>query len=352
MTTTSAAAVPDVTAFVASLLERAGMRTDDAALCAGAFVLQEMRGVTTHGLRRVPSMAEGLLAGRLKADARYEVLNDDGATVLLDGHGGLGIVACMAAMDRAVEKARTFGIGIATVRNNTHFLAAAPYCLRAVEADIIGICMSNSYGAMAYPGTTQKTLGNAPMGYAIPGDAFPLVFDAALTVSAGKLQQWQRDGVPIPDGLQGLDAEGNLTNDPSEVLQGVTLPIGLHKGAGLTIMVEMLSGMLAGGTFVHGGRPEDAQYEMDTYSQCCIAIDPARFLPLDEVKRRVAAYVAAIKLRPVAPGHNELLAPGERAHRAYEAARLHGIVPEDDVRDSLIGIASRLGVASPFAPYM
>jgi LDH2 family malate/lactate/ureidoglycolate dehydrogenase len=202
---------------------------------------------------------------------------------------------------------------------------------------------------MAYPGTTQKTLGNAPVGYGIPGDDFPLVFDAALTISAGRLQQLRRDGLPIPDGLAGLDADGKPTADPAEVLAGVTLPIGLHKGAGLTIMVEMLSGMLAGGTFVHGGRPGDAAYEMDTYSQTCLAIDPARFLAPDEMKRRVSAYVAAIKLRPVAPGYTELLAPGERAYRCYEAALANGIVPEDDVAEELQELASRFGVASPWA---
>ena len=169
-----------------------------------------------------------------------------------------------------------------------------------------------------------------------------------MTIAGGKLQQWQREGQKIPNGLQGLNAQGEPTDDPAEVLAGVTLPIGLHKGAGLTIMVEMLSGMLAGGTFVHGGRPEDAALEMDTYSQCCIAIDPARFLPLDEVKQRVAAYVAAIKLRPVAPGQAELLAPGERAYRSFEACRADGVPLEDDVRADLQACAAQLGVATPF----
>jgi LDH2 family malate/lactate/ureidoglycolate dehydrogenase len=308
-----------------------------------------MRGVTTHGLRRVGSTVDQLRSGRLKAQATYEVVNDDGATALLDGQGGVGIVACMAAMDLAIAKARAFGIGIATVRNNTHFLAAAPYCVRAVEAGQIGLAMSNSYGAMAYPGTTKATLGNAPMGYGIPGDSFPLVFDAAMTIAGGKLHQWKREGQKIPDGLQGLNAQGEPSNDPAEVLAGVTLPIGLHKGAGLTIMVEMLSGMLAGGTFVHGGRPKDAALEMDTHSQCCIAIDPARFLPLDDVKQRVAAYVAAIKLRPVAPGQSELLVPGERAHRSFEACRAEGVPIEDDVRADLQACAAQLGVATPFS---
>ena len=134
------------------------MRADGARLCAEAFVLQEMRGVTTHGLRRVKSTVDQLRSGRLKAQAIYEVVNDDGATVVLDGHGGVGIVACMAAMDRAIEKARAYGIGIATVRNNTHFLAAAPYCLRAVEAGQIGLAMSNSYGSMAYPAPPRRRL--------------------------------------------------------------------------------------------------------------------------------------------------------------------------------------------------
>jgi L-2-hydroxycarboxylate dehydrogenase (NAD+) len=347
MTNTDRAPAASLADFVASLLQATGMRQDDARLCAEAFVLQEMRGVTTHGLRRVKSTVDELLAGRLKADARYEVLNDDGAMALLDGHGGVGIVACMAAMDNAIAKARAYGIGIATVRNNRHFLAAAPYCLRAVEAGQIGLAMSNSYGAMAYPGTKEKTLGNAPMGYGIPGDAFPLVFDAAMTTSGGKLLQWQREGEKVPAGLQGLDAQGELTDDPAEILAGSTLPIGLHKGAGLTIMVEMLSGMLAGGTFVHGGQPQDAALEMESYSQCCIAIDVARFLPLNEVKQRVGAYVAAIKLRPVLPGTTELLAPGERAHRSYEACRTEGVPFERDVRAELKACAERLGVSSP-----
>ena len=236
MTNTDRMPVAPMTDFVTSLLQAAGMSADDARLGAGAFVLQEMRGVTTHGLRRVQGIVDQLLIGMLDAKADCEVVSDSGATVLLDGNNALGIVACMAAMDRAIAKARTFGIGIATVRHSNHFLAAAPYCLRAVEGSVIGIAMSNSYGSMAYPGTTKATLGNAPLGYGIPGDEFPLVFDAAMTISAGKLQQWQRDGVPIPEGLQGLNAGGEATTDPSEVLRGVTLPIGLHKGAGLTIM--------------------------------------------------------------------------------------------------------------------
>jgi LDH2 family malate/lactate/ureidoglycolate dehydrogenase len=335
-----------LTGFVASLFKGAGMRDDDARLCAEGFVLQEMRGVTTHGLRRVKQTVDWLLSGRLKADATYKVVSDDGATVILDGDGGVGMVGCMAAMDHAIDKARLYGIGIVTLRNNNHFLAAAPYCLRAVDASQIGIAMSNSYGAMAYPGTTKATLGNAPMGYGIPAEEFPLVFDAALTVSGGKLLQWQREGVPIPEGLQGLNADGDLTSDPAEVLSGVTLPIGLHKGAGLTILVEMLSGMLGGGTFVHGGRPEDAALEMDTYSQCCIAIDVKRFLPLEELKRRVAAYVAAIKLRPLAPGQTELLAPGERAYRSYLSSRDEGVAIDDEERDDLRACASKLGVSS------
>src|SRR3954470_6486424 len=110
MNATSPLPVAPLTDFVTTLLVGAGLRPDDARLCADTFVLQEMRGVTTHGLRRVKSNLDQLLAGRLKPDARYEVLNDDGATALIDGHGGIGMVACMAAMDAAVAKARAYGI--------------------------------------------------------------------------------------------------------------------------------------------------------------------------------------------------------------------------------------------------
>ena len=331
-----------------ALFQAAGLTPPDARICTGAFLLQEMRGVTTHGLRRLRSNLEGLRRGSLNAKANRRVLRDFGAGVVLDGDRGIGVLGCMEAMDRAVARAKAQGLGMAVVVNTNHFLGAAPYCLRALEADAIGIAFSNSYASMSYPGSAAAVLGNGPFGYAVPTDAgFPLVYDAAMTTSSGKLNQWAREGVPIPEGFAGLDALGELTTDPNAVLDGgATLPIGLHKGAGLTLLVEILTGVLGGGSFLHGAAPEEAAWRMDTHSQCCIAIDIERFMPVAELRHRTAAYVREIKAAPRATGQDEVLLPGERAHRSYEDCLEHGVLLEDDVRAELTSTAQRFGVAT------
>lgn len=338
--------VATLRAFTIALFEATGLSPVDSQTCADAFLLQEMRGVTTHGLRRLRSNLEGLRSGTLNANAKRQVLHESGANVVLDGDHGIGVLNCTDAMDRAIEKAQTEGLGMAVVVNSNHFLGAAPYCLRAVDAGAIGITFSNSYASMSYPGSQSAVLGNGPFGYAVPSAAgFPMVYDAAMTTSSGKLNQWAREGMPIPEGLAGLDALGRMTSDPSAVLDGgVSVPIGLHKGAGLTLLVEVLTGILGGGSFLRGAAIEE-DWQMSSHSQCCIAIDIKHFMPLEALRQRMAAYINEIKSAPRGQGKEEILLPGERAYRSYEACLLDGIPVEDDVRADLNAAAQQFGVS-------
>jgi LDH2 family malate/lactate/ureidoglycolate dehydrogenase len=202
---------------------------------------------------------------------------------------------------------------------------------------------------MSYPGSQAAVLGNGPFCYAVATDAgFPFIYDAATTTSNGKLNAWVREGVPIPDGFAGLNAAGELTSNPRAVLDsGVTIPIGQHKGAGLTLLVEVLTGLLGGGSFLHGSAAPGA-WQMDAHSQCCIAIDIDHFMPVADLRQRMAFYVLEIKAAPLAPGQDEILLPGERAHRSCESCLRLGMPLEDDVRVDLRATANRLGVDWPF----
>jgi LDH2 family malate/lactate/ureidoglycolate dehydrogenase len=214
---------------------------------------------------------------------------------------------------------------------------------------MIGICFSNSFPSMAYPGATEAVIGNAPFGYAVPSSlGFPLVYDAAMTTSGGKLLQWTREGAAIPQGFAGLDAEGQPTLDPRAVLEGGTsLPIGLHKGAGLALLVEILTGVLGNGGFLHGSGAEvDPAWRMEAHSQCCIAVDAGHFMAPDELRDRVAAYGRDVKRYPAAAGE-EILLPGERAHRTLVECREKGVPLEAEVAAELRACATRLGVTAP-----
>jgi L-2-hydroxycarboxylate dehydrogenase (NAD+) len=340
-----------LTAFVQGLFASAGLPESDARLCAETHVLQESRGIITHGLRHVPLNLDGLTKGQMNPRPKRAVLRDEAATVVIDGDRGVGILGCMDAMGRTIAKAKQFGTGIGIVIHSNHFLSAAPYCLRAVEEGMIGICFSNTWASMGYPGATARVIANSPTGFGVPSNAgFPVVFDSSLTTSGGKLSQWIREGKAIPPALLGTNKEGNPSANPAEVLHGGTpWPIGGHKGAGLAVLVEILTGLLGGSGFLHGVLAPNLRTSKEQYeSQCCVVIDIERFMPLAEFRERMAVFVADLKGNPLADGYTEILLPGERAHRTQMQSLQNGVILEKDVETDFRAWAQRLNVAFPF----
>jgi LDH2 family malate/lactate/ureidoglycolate dehydrogenase len=333
------------------LFRAAGFAGDDVRAGSDAFLLQEMRGVQTHALRRLPSMLDGAANGEINTRPDRRVIRETNAVAVVDGDFGLGITSCLMAMDQALRLSKRFGIGYSVVVNSNHFLAAAPYCLRAAEAGAVGIAFTHSASGMAYPGTNVSSIGNNPIGFALPTAAgFPLVFDSALTLSGGKLTQWSKQGVQIPQGFLGYDANGDVTLDPAAVLAGgVPLPIGLHKGGGLAILVDVLTAIIGGTTFLRAMPPEDhPEWLRTTNTHSFIAFDIDSFMPLSLFAERMAAYVAELKGRPRAAGYDEVLLPGERASRAVRDSQEHGVPLEADVAERLRELGNRYSVPLPF----
>lgn len=337
--------------FVQALFKAAGMPADDARRVAEIFILQEMRGVRTHGLRRIERNLAWVREGQINPRPRRKVLRDAGAAVVLDGDHGVGMLGSMAAMDHAVRKARRHGIGIGIVINNNHFLAAAPYCLRAAGHGMIGIAFSNTYASMGYPGAAGRIIGNGPIGFAAPTAAgFAMVFDAALSTSYGKLVQWSREGRKIPPAFAAFDDKGRPTRDPRKVVDGGTpMPIGDHKGAGLVLLIEVLTGILGGGAFLSGIlAPEKRTSKRAAESQCCIAIDIAHFMPARAFRVRMAEFVADLKRKPLAPGYERIVVPGEKAAAVFRECARRGVPLEADLRAELARLAVEMRVEAPF----
>jgi LDH2 family malate/lactate/ureidoglycolate dehydrogenase len=338
-------------AFVQALFTSAGMPASDARRVAEIMVLQEMRGVRTHGLRFIEFNLSTLKAGHMNPRPRRKILRRSGAVTVLDGDHGMGMIACMEAMEHAVRNAKKHGVGIGVVTNNHHFLSAAPYCLHAADNNMIGIAFSNTYPNTGYPGTNARAIGNGPTGFAVPtGSGFPMVFDAALTTSYGKLNQWKREGRSIPPAFLARDSQGQLTSDPQKVIDGGTpVPIGEYKGAGLLLLIETLTGVLGGGAFLSGIlRPQLRKSKRDAESQFCLAIDVARFMPAKTFRARMKEMIKDLKSKPVAPGYEAILVPGERAAKSLKKTSTSGIVIEPDVEANLIKWAKEQGVKWPF----
>lgn len=287
----------------------------------------------------------------MNPNPKRSVLTDSQATVVIDGDHGVGMLGCMAAMRMAIERARTHGLAIAVVINNNHFLSAAPYCLEAVNQDMIGLAMSNTEASMGYPGTTRRVIGNSPIGFGVPTNAgFPVVFDSSLTTSSGKLKQFVRDGLAVPKEQFGLDCHGKPTNDPLQILNGGTsMPIGGYKGAGLAVLVEILTGVLGQGAFLqHIMPPEQRTSKQHAESQCCIAIDIGHFMAPDVFKQAMTRLVHGLKDNPLAADYQEIRLPGERAASSLRSCMEKGIPIQVEVQEDLRKWAQKLGTKMSF----
>jgi LDH2 family malate/lactate/ureidoglycolate dehydrogenase len=301
------------------------------------------RGVDSHGIFGVlPRMVEELRSGRVKPSNPVLVLHEGDAVARLDGNEGPGPTIGAYAMDLAIAKASRHGLGAVTVSNCNHFGAASFYAVRALDHDQIGIVMCNSDPRVAPHGGAEGALGTNPISYAIPaGDAEPLVFDIATsTTAAGQIAKAQRQGKPIPAGWA-LDAHGRATTDAAAARGGVLLPMAGHKGYGLAVLVDVLSGALAGGLC---GRdvPMSSSKGQRGQSFFFLAIDVSHFLAASEFARRVDGLVDDLHgVRP-AEGFAEVMAPGEPELRAAERREAEGIPTNEEEWADLL---RRLGAA-------
>jgi LDH2 family malate/lactate/ureidoglycolate dehydrogenase len=285
------------------------------------MVRTDLRGVDSHGVGMLPRYHELWQQGFIVMNAEPVVVRDDLATGLLDGQKGLGHYVSTEAMRRAIDKARTYGIGMVAVRNSGHYGAAANYSMMALEHDLIGISTTNSpYLAMVPTFGRSAKLSTNPISFAAPaGRHAPFVLDmATTTVAVGKLSVAARWKTPIPAGWA-LDGEGMPTTDPAVALKhrlltplGGTRALGSHKGYGLGVMVDILSGVLSGA--VYGdlfARSGMAERRIQNVGHCFAALDPARFRPLDEFKRDMDDMFESLKSTPRAPGEERVWVAGE-----------------------------------------
>lgn len=329
-----------------ALLIAAGVPRDDAQLAASSLVESDLRGINSHGIIRLPVYVDRLMAGGIAARTRFDLVRETRGTALYDAGNGLGVVATCRAMDEAISKARETGIGAVGIRNSNHNGEGAQYVLQATAQDMIGLATTNASPIMPVWGGTTPLTGPLPIAIGVPTHEAPIVLDMALGMSSrGKILYHAEKGIDLPPGWL-VNAEGQPTTDPTQINKGGwILPIGGHKGWGLILMCEILSGLLTGGAF---GKELTNLYDdlekPQKNGHFVIAIDVAAFLDVDEFKSRLAEYVAAIKASDLAPGFSEIILPGEieRRKRARQAAE--GITISGGLVDELLSLADRMGV--------
>jgi LDH2 family malate/lactate/ureidoglycolate dehydrogenase len=322
------------------------MTREHAATVAEVLVWANLRGMDSHGVMRIPRYVELIEAGDMNPTPRLRIATETPASVLLDADRAAGPVAMSAAMDHALAKARSAGIGFALVRATTHTAAVGYYTTKAAEAGMVGIAISASWPNMAYHGARAAGASTNPISIAVPGGSGgPVVLDMGTgIVSIGKLMQARKTGQAIPEGWA-LDAQGNPTTDPATAQ--IPMPLGGAKGSGLSLMIELITSLIVANPLLAETLEGTAEGKRHRQNGAAIAIDIARFGDVAAFGREVERLAASLKALPRDPDVPEILLPGERGNKIRTQRARTGIPLPAPIFKELTALGEKLGVAIP-----
>ena len=328
--------------FSFKLLKKINMDDKTSAFVTESLVQSDLRGVDTHGVVRLPTYIKRFTTIEWK---NSEVIKDDGVTALIDGNNSPGQACAGKAMELAIEKADRFGVGLVGVKNSNHFGTAAFYTMKAAEEGMVGLSFTNASPRLAPWGGKDPLLGNNPWSFAFPRrNGVPVAFDISNSVvAAGKIRQASMKGEEIPIGWA-TDKEGNATQNAEEALKGLLLPIGGHKGYGITLVVDILSGILTGSGFARQINGIDKTDSPQNVGHLLGAIKISNFIPYEEFLDRMDTMTSLIKNSERAPGVEELYLPGEIEEKLCQERLKHGIPIPQKVIARLNEMADELGV--------
>jgi LDH2 family malate/lactate/ureidoglycolate dehydrogenase len=334
--------------FASSLFQRASLPSSDAAIVADGLVAANLRGIDSHGVSRIPMYLERLRRGVVNPRPDVQVERVASAVSLVDGDNGMGFIPAHRAMDEAMLLAKDAGIGFVGVRRSTHFGMAAIYVQKAISAGYIGFSWTNSSPAIPVWGGRTAFLGAAPFAAAIPGGHTPYLLDMAMTVIArGKIRLAAMHGEKIAEGLA-LDADGQPTRDAKKAFEGVCLPFGGVKGSALSMLMDLMCGVLTGAGFAGSVKSLYFDHsEPQNVGHVCIALRPDLFMSRQQFETRMDHFVDTVKGLPRAPDVEEILIPGQPEERTEFERRRTGIPITPDIIALLSAEAKTAGLILP-----
>jgi delta1-piperideine-2-carboxylate reductase len=308
---------------------------------AGAVAMTVMRaerdGSASHGLFRIPGYVAALRSGKVNGAAKPTLTRTTAAVLKVDADNGFAPTALQLGCPALADAAKEIGIAALAVRNTYHFAALWPETEALAEAGLVGFACTAYKPAVAPAGASKALFGTNPIAFAWPRPGkSPMVFDmATASMALGEVSIAARDGHTLPPG-SGLDATGNPTTDPNEVLKGVLLPFGGYKGSAIAMMVELLAGALIGERFSFeaaaadnndGGPPRGGEF--------LFAINPAIISQRSDWDEHADTFFAQLE------GMEGARLPGARRHQNRPVSERDGCAINaalaDTIRSLIVG---------------
>ena len=331
------------------ILEKLGVSRDVAEAVSNSTIDNCLYGHDSHGMTLIPRFIKDLESGKIKPQAKTEVVKKSSCFALLDAHRGFGQLSLTDAMRTAMEMAENTGISAVTLTNSNHVGIMWTFCRMAAEKGMIGMiwCVSGPEGGgglVAPFGGKKKAIGANPIGVGIPaGEMKPLILDMSTSAAAGgTVLLYGQQGRQLPNGWL-LDEQGNPTTDPNKLLKGGKLvghllPMAGHKGFGLGLIAEILGGLLTG----YGASHMDYKEGQGVF---IVVVDVKQFVALDEFGRQTDALFRHVKSVPTDSETQEILIPGELEYGTREERERDGIPLTETLWSDIMAHAKKLRVS-------
>ena len=328
--------------FIVDVLQNAGISKENATIMANAMVLADLRGVDTHGINRLPGYLARIKTGVVNPNPTLEIKQKSPAMAHIDAKHTFGFIASHMAIEKAIEMASIYGVGIVGVKDSGHYGMAATWLLQAIEKGYGCLAFTNAARSMPAWGSKEPLLGTSPFAVGLPGRKNgDFILDMSPSIVArGKIRKAERRGESIPEGWA-LDEEGKVTTNPTKALKGIVLPIGGPKGSGLAMMMDIFGGLLTGSSF--GGRVNDHFKDLDKtqgLGHWFMIFKPEMFLDSkEEYCEKMDILMNDIRTSEKAIGIERIYTPGEIEDLKWNIQRETGISFTRLEIDNLNGVA-------------
>jgi LDH2 family malate/lactate/ureidoglycolate dehydrogenase len=348
-------------AQIAAVLTAWRMEPDVVRVAAEVMTDTDLAGIDSHGISMLMLYEEALGLEQLNPAPKPRVVRETPVTALIDGDAGLGHFCTVMGMEIAIAKAKATGVGIVSVFNSTHFGAAGYYAAMASREGLLGLVTCTTRGNPVLPTrSAAPVLGTNPIAFAAPTKRNrPFLLDMSTsTVAQNKVKVYDLQGRPLPPGWV-LDEHGSPVIDSAVAMEKVTVThtagitalggtaeMSSHKGYGLSVMVQILSATLSGGSFTPIRKRTQGRGDPDNIGHFLMALDPKAFRAEGEFEDDLDEVIDVLHASPASDAREPVLVAGEPEEIARKERLRDGIPVPSSLADRIREICERCG--APF----
>lgn len=305
------------------ILKKYHFEDSKAEKCSDIFAKNSLEGVYSHGVYRFPRFIDYIQKGYIKVNATAGLVNATGALEQWNGNLGPGPLNAEICTERAMEIAAKNTIGCVAIANTNHWMRAGLYGWQAAKKGFALIAWTNTIANMPAWGAIDSKLGNNPLVFAVPFQNEAIVLDFAMTqFSYGKMEATKLANKQLPF-AGGFNEKGELTTAPGEILETRrALPIGYWKGAGLSLLLDILVAILSAGLTTNEISKQQDEFGV---SQVFIAIDLKNLQNYPSIEKTMNGIIEDLKQSIPENEETEIRYPGERVAETREENLEKGI---------------------------